>query len=83
MLAQNSDAQTVVSHLGIQFYDAGLHPPFGQEEMPMILPHAASPVYSQIANLLGLLAYAQRHSHSAAWIPALLRILERKAVAHG
>ena len=40
-------------------------------------------VYLQISKLLSLLAYAATHSHSAAWIPALLKILERKVVAHG
>jgi hypothetical protein len=47
------------------------------------IPYPVKPVHEQFANLLSLLAYAQAHDHSAAWVPALLKILERKAVANG
>jgi hypothetical protein len=48
-----------------------------------IIPYRCKTVYPQIANLINLLAYAQQHRHSAAWIPAILTILARKGVMHG
>ena len=42
------------------------------------IPYPRQPGYQQFAKLVGLLAYAQSHSHSAAWIPAILTILARR-----
>jgi hypothetical protein len=46
------------------------------------IPYPRNPVYPQVAKLVGLIIYAKAHPHSAAWIPAILKILERKAVTH-
>jgi hypothetical protein len=47
------------------------------------IPFRPEPVHLQKANLLALFDYALLHSHSHQWIGAILKILERKAVAHG
>jgi hypothetical protein len=45
-----------------------------------MIAHSVNRVYLQRANrsgLLHLLAYAQAHHHSAAWIPAITLLLQR------